>query len=147
MKPDDALVENDAHRPEIRGRAHALARELLWRHERGRSDGDACGGPSVIDRSGDQPRDAEVDEPATLGRTRADDHEVARLDVSVDNSCGVQGVESLERVDGDFRCALPGDPLLSGQELFERSSVDELHDEERRIAVERQVVQRDERRV
>ncbi len=116
-------------RPEIGLRVDlvALGHGVLGRHEGGRAEHHArLGGVRV--RHVAQPGDAEVEH---LERAPRREHQVAGLDVPVNEPAGVRGrehVEELKSDAGDERQGQP--PALALPDGLDRLPLEQLHDEE-----------------
>ena len=120
------LEQHDAGRVEVAARVDAFAARLLGREIlRGAHDGaglgDGCG------RLGDRARDPEVHD---LDLAVAGDHDVARLDVAVHDPGAVRVLERGQDLAGDPHGLVFGQRAL-GDDVFEQSAVDVLHDDER----------------
>ncbi len=75
---------------------------------------------------GDRPGDAEVHDLDLAG---AAEHDVAGLDVAVDDPVPVRVVERRQRALGDLDGALRGEPVAGLHQLAQRRAVDVLHDD------------------
>jgi hypothetical protein len=146
----DHLVQHDAKRELIAAVVEVIARELFGRHVMRRADDHA--GPGLrCEWSGcflplgrrEGLREAEVE---NLDQLVAGDHDVRRLDVTVDDSGGMRFGQSV----GDLR-RKANDAVdrhrTVGDDVAQRPPVDELHRDVRRAVLLGNVVNRDDVRV
>jgi hypothetical protein len=93
------LVQDHGKGPQVGGPGGGLAADALWRQVRGRADEDTGAGERHVVPV---PRQAEVEELDSAARERAgarhlrdatQDHDVAGLEVTVDDPLRVNGVE------------------------------------------------------
>ena len=126
--PGEALVDHTAERVDVRTLVHRVARDLLRRDVLEGAD-DLPGDRDSGQRAGSL-REAEVAEVAMLATGGCGDEDVGRLDVPMDESLLVSGVEGLrdlrEEVDGPLRLECP----VLGDDLREIGAFDVAHREE-----------------
>ena len=126
---DEALIEDDAHRIDVRAPVEG-ARGDLFRREVG--DG-ADEGPGLGQaRFGHRVREAEVHDPHPGPRTLLPrDHDVGGLDVAVDDASGMAVVQSLRDLDTDVHDLPEAQRLVPDQAQQVGSACDRHHEEER----------------
>ncbi len=123
---EQQLVDDAAQRVHVgRGVGGAAQRPLGGQVEAGADDvaGRGQRGRGVVDELGD----AEV---ADLDRTLRVQHQVARLDVAVDDALAVRGGQPGGGLAGDPGDLLGVDAFLGGQQVSEALPLDQLHHEE-----------------
>ncbi|MQY16850.1 hypothetical protein SRB5_70530 [Streptomyces sp. RB5] len=139
----EEFVEDDAERVEVGVRAHRAAHRLLRGHVRGAADGDAgageAGGVDVEDGGDAEVQDGEV----ALGA----DHDVAGLEVAVDDRDGVHGGEDRAELGGHGGGPVAGVRLVLGEVVGEVGALNVLHDEVQLVAVGPRVVHGDQPRM
>ena len=138
----DHLVHHAPERVEVRTRVDRLALGLLRRQvRRGAEDRGR-----LRDRVGGRrdPRDAEVRDLHLATRVQ---HDVAGLDVAMDHSPGVCGLERLAHIHRDVDRAVRQDAAAAGQELGERATLHVLHHDVVHAVVRAGVEHRDDVRV
>lgn len=136
----EQFVQQYAECVQVGVRADGAAHGLLGRHVGGRADGGAgvgeAGGVGVHDGG-----DAEVEDRDGAVLL---DHDVARLEVAVDDRHGVHGAEDGAQLGGDRDGPLPGVRIVLGEVVGEVGAVHVLHDEEQLLALAARVVHRDQ---
>ncbi|CAM5562379.1 hypothetical protein STENM36S_09314 [Streptomyces tendae] len=136
----EQFVQQHPEGVEVGVRADGAAHGLLRRHVGGRADGGAgvgeAGGVGVHDGG-----DAEVEDGDGAVLL---DHDVARLEVAVDDRHGVHGAQYGAQLGGDRDGPLPRVGLVLGEVVGEVGAVDVLHDEEQLLALAARVVHRDQ---
>ena len=135
------FVENRAEQPDVRPPVHGLPSRLLRRHEGGRADDDArlCGlrrkRRGVRDvRRGGVPRES-LSEPEVehLDRAARSDHDVGRLQVTVDDPFLMYRFQGFRHLPCD-RQRLLGRNRTAGEPFGESLALDELQHERRDAA-------------
>ncbi|EHN72817.1 hypothetical protein SMCF_7774 [Streptomyces coelicoflavus ZG0656] len=136
----EQFVQQHTERVQVGVRAHGAAHGLLGCHVGGGADGRAgvgeAGGVGVHDGG-----DAEVEDGDGAVLL---DHDVARLEVAVDDRHGVHGAQYGAQLGGDRDRPLPRVGLVLGEVVGEVGAVDVLHDEEQLLALAARVVHRDQ---
>ena len=138
--PGEQLVEDDAERVEVGACVDPLALRLLGRQVGGGAEHRGGRGHRLVAH---RARDAEV---GHLHRAVVGEHDVAGLDVAVDEQVLVRVGERTAHVGGDLQAAVLGQPA-GVERLLQRAPVDALHDDERLVAVDARVEDDDEVRV
>jgi len=135
---EDHLVEDDPQREQIAPPVERRAFDLLRRHVGGAADHHAGAGQLhlLADRLGD----AEVGD---LHLARLGEHQVAGLDVAVNDSRFVRGAERLGGLRDHLERLLHVGKLRLGETLAERLALDELHHQVELIPFGADVVDRD----
>ena len=142
---DEAFVEHDAERVDVRAAVEGPRGDLLGRevgdgpHERARL-GEARLGGGV--------GEAEVHHAHAHARAAflARDHDVGGLDVAVNDAARVAVVEGLGDLDADVHDLAEAQRLVADESQQGRPP-DQRHDEEERPLVSAEIVDRDDRRV
>jgi hypothetical protein len=141
---DDALVEDDPERVDVRTAVEGSRGDLL-----GREVGDGADERARLGqpRLGRRVREAEIHDPDADGRALFPaDHHVGRLDVPVHHAARMAVVESVGHLDADVHDLAQRERPLADQVRQVRPG-DERHDEEERTLVPPEVVDRDDRGV
>lgn len=136
----EEFVQDHAECVQVGVGADRAAHRLLGGHVGGRADGSAgvgeAGGVGVHDGG-----DAEVEDG---DRAVLLHHQVARLEVAVDDRHRVHGTQHGAQLRGDRDRPLPGVRVVLGEMRGEVRTVDVLHDEEQLLALAARVVHRDQ---
>ena len=140
----EELVQDDADREEVRTRVDFLSHHLLGRHVVGRAQHVAhlrllvlLAAFGVVDAA-----DAEVGDLHRAGLV--DQHDVAGLDVAVDDAFLVRVIKRSRELDADLDDLLHRQDLVGRQQLAQRHAVDQLHRDVRLLAVDADVEDRDD---
>src|SRR6185369_12896727 len=104
------------------------------------------GDPRLLDRPGD-PEVGQLDDHLAAADRAADNHQVSRLDVAVDDPAAMGVVEAGTGLDPDLGRGLRLDRTLPLQDLRPRTALDVLHDDVVAAAVDAGVVDLDDVRV
>ena len=123
------LVHDDAERIQIRPVVDLDALRLLRRDVVHRADRlrDLLGLLAV-----GEARDAEVHH---LCRAVAQQHDVVRLDVLMDDAAAVRVIQRARHLLGEVNCLLPRQMVLLAQVVLERDALAQLHDDVLRLGV------------
>ncbi len=147
----EQLVDHRAEREEIRPIVHRASGRLLGRHVGERAE-DRAGGRHRFSANGAAPRDLaaglELREPEVhdLGRPVGADHDVAGLEVAVDDAARVRGREPLRDLCGQVERLIELEP--SGHEPLAQAAVAQvLHRDVRDASGLADVVNRDDVRM
>ncbi len=125
--PGEQLEEHHAGGVQVAARVHGPALGLL-RGQVGRRPQDRRRAGAGVARVGGGPRDPEVHD---LDRAGRGEHDVARLDVAVDDPVPVAVVQCRQDPGSDLQRALGHEGVARVQQLLEGDSLDELHHDER----------------
>ena len=135
--PGDALVEQHAHRVQVRSHVDGPAAELLGRHVVGAADDDVSASIVPLSTSArTRLADAEIDElDHDVAFDVADDHDVVGLDVAVDDTGRVRRGQAGEQLASDVD-QRDDRQLHLVEDVGERAAFLQLHHHVRRAVVE-----------